>query len=158
MVRGVGDDQTTCLADIVGGWSIKNIFLHAADSITLYELHLPPVKFFGSKYSYPLNNSGSRGEYLILLYLMFVAIFERDNATLPTYPHPRMQRAPHRPCKKFATCKTTWLCCYFRMSPPDEAKFPVCFHSFWSTSPVCISWIFRQLRGKQNLFTSHVLA
>ena len=139
MVRGAGDDQTTCLADIFGGWSIKNIFLHAADSITLYELHLLPVGSFGLKYSCSLNNSGSRGEFLILLYITFVAIFERDNATLPTYPHPRMQRAPHRPCKRSAICKTTWLCCYLRMSPPDEAKFLVCFHSFWSTSPVLAS-------------------
>ena len=143
MVRGAGD-QTPCLAETFGGWSIKNIFLHAADSITLNELHLPHVRSFGSKYSCPSNISESRGEFLIL-YMRFVTIFERDNATRPTYPHPRMQRAPHRPCKRSAICKTTWWCCYFRMSPPDGAKFPVCFHSFWSTSPVGISWIFRQL-------------
>ena len=135
MVRGEGEDQTTCLADISQGRKHQN----AADVITLFELHLPPISSLGPKYSCPSNNSGSCGGILNLLYTRFDAIFGRDNVTLPTYPHPRMQRAPHRPCKRSAICKTTWLRCSFRMSPPDEAKFPVCFHSFWLTSPVAIS-------------------
>ena len=77
----------------------------------------------------------------ITLYMRLIVTFGRGNAILPMYSRPRMQKALHRPCKRSAICKTTLLCCCFRMSPLDEAKYPVCSHSFWITNPVIISRI-----------------
>ena len=47
------------------GGSNKDIFLHAADSITLFELRLPPVRPIGPKHSCPLDNSRSYDGILI---------------------------------------------------------------------------------------------
>ena len=142
MVGAKGEDQTTCLVysfQKMGASETSSsmqltatCFLNISSKReTLRTEVLMSIKHFRK----------SRRDAYITIYTRLIVTFGRGNATLPTYPRPRMQKALHRPCKRSAIYKTTLLCFCSRMSPLDEAKCPVCSHSFWITNPVTISRI-----------------